>query len=172
MKFRVFTAIAIVLTASGALAQSHESMMPMMPMMHHHEQGVAAGTPETLAPDTRRAVRFPRALREHTLASMRDHLLTLQKIQAALAKQDYDLVSELAEQHLGMSSMAADDADEVAKYMPMGMRQAGMAMHRSASRLALAAGNAGATGDVKPVLEALSVVTANCVACHADYRLK
>ncbi len=169
MEFRFFTAIALVLTAPGALAQTRESMMPMM---HRHEQAqAAAGTPAP-GPDTRRAVHFPRALREHTLASMRDHLLTLQKIQAALAKQDYDLVGELAEQHLGLSSMASDDADEVAKYMPMGMRQAGMAMHRSASRLALAAGNAGATGDVKPVLEALSVVTANCVACHADYRLK
>ena len=169
MEFRFLTAIALVLTGPGALAQTHDSMMPMM---HHHEQAQAAtGTPAPV-PDTRRAVHFPRALREHTLASMRDHLLTLQKIQAALAKQDYDLVGELAEQHLGLSSMASDDADEVAKYMPMGMRQAGMAMHRSASRLALAAGNAGATGDVKPVLEALSVVTANCVACHADYRLK
>ncbi|HUX82710.1 MAG TPA: hypothetical protein VMV35_07715 [Halothiobacillus sp.] len=169
MKFRVLTAIAILLAAPGALAQTHESMMPMM---HHHDQGVAAGTPEALAPDTRRAVRFPRALREHTLASMRDHLLTLQKIQAALAKQDYDLAGNVAEQRLGMSSMALHDADEVAKYMPKGMQQAGLAMHRSASRFALAAGNAGATGDVKPALEALSEVTANCVACHAAYRLK
>ena len=170
MEFRFLTAMAIVLIAPGALAQMPESMMPMM---HRHEQAqAAAGADAAPAPDTRQAVHFPRALREHTLASMRGHLLTLQEIQAALAAQDYDQAASLAEQHLGLSSMAADDAGEVAKYMPMGMRQAGMAMHRSASRLAIAAGNAGATGDVKPVLEALSVVTANCVACHAAYRLK
>ena len=169
MEFRFLAAIAIVLTVPGALAQTSE---PMMPMMHHHEQMPAARTHDAHAPDTRQAVRFPRALREHTLASMRDHLLTLQKIQQALAQQDYDLAGNVAEQRLGMSAMALDDADEVAKYMPKGMQEAGMAMHRSASQFALAAGNASATGDVKPALEALSNVIAHCVACHAVYRLK
>ena len=46
------------------------------------------------------------------------------------------------------------------------------AMHRNASRFAVAAKDAGATGDVKPALSALAATTAQCVACHAGYRVK
>jgi cytochrome c556 len=52
------------------------------------------------------------------------------------------------------------------------MQEAGTAMHRNASRFAVAARDAGATGDLQPVLEALSGVTGQCVACHAGYRVK
>ena len=144
---------------------------------HHHPMGMEttmAMPAEAAGPmnDPRRLVEYPEPMRIHTLANMRDHLLTLQKIQEDLAQQNYDLAANVAEQRLGMSAMALDDAGEVAKYMPKGMQEAGMAMHRSASQFALAAGNASATGDVKPALEALSNVTAHCVACHAAYRLK
>ncbi len=56
--------------------------------------------------------------------------------------------------------------------MPKGMREIGSEMHRAASRFALEAKNAGATGDMRPALEALATVTQRCVACHAAYRLK
>jgi hypothetical protein len=124
------------------------------------------------APDTREAVRFPAALREHTLANMREHLATLQRIQAALGAAAYDRAAELAEQRLGLSSLEAHGAHEVAPYMPAGMREAGSAMHRAASRFALDAANAGATGDAKPALAALADLTAQCVACHAAYRFE
>jgi cytochrome c556 len=55
--------------------------------------------------------------------------------------------------------------------MPKGMAEAGNAMHRAASRFAIAAQTAGATGELKPALEALSQVTHACVSCHAGYRL-
>jgi cytochrome c556 len=45
-------------------------------------------------------------------------------------------------------------------------------MHKAASRFAIEAANAGATGDAKPALAALGAVTAQCVACHAAYRLE
>jgi hypothetical protein len=45
---------------------------------HHDASGQSA--------DKREFVRFPDALREHTLANMRDHLLALQEIQSALAR--------------------------------------------------------------------------------------
>ena len=71
-----------------------------------------------------------------------------------------------------MSSLTAHGAHEVAKYMPRDMQDAGSAMHRSASRFAVAAQDAAATNDLKPALAALAEVTAQCVACHAAYRLK
>ena len=125
-----------------------------------------------MAPDTREIVRFPAPLQEHTLANMRDHLATLQKIQDAMARGAWDEASDLAESRLGLSSLEAHGAHELAPFMPAGMQEAGMAMHKAASRFAIAASNAGATGDPKPALAALATLTAQCVACHAAYRLQ
>lgn len=146
--------------------------MPAQPMtaqpMPMPQPGMAG---DGLPPDTRELVHFPTPLRDHTLASMRDHLLTLQRIQQALSAGEYDAAAKLAEARLGLSSFGLHQAHEVAKYMPKGMAEAGTAMHRAASRFAIAAQTAGATGDVKPALAALSQVTMACVSCHAGYRL-
>jgi hypothetical protein len=122
--------------------------------------------------DHRVPVVFPGELREHTLANMRDHLLALQEIQAALATGKYDQASHIAEQRLGMTSLTAHGAHEVAQYMPKGMQDAGSAMHRSASRFSTVALDSAVTNDVRPALAALAEVTAKCVACHAAYRLQ
>jgi hypothetical protein len=124
------------------------------------------------APDAREAVRFPPDLREHTLANMRDHLATLQQIQDAMARGAWDRASDLAEHRLGLSSLEAHGAHEVARYMPGGMQEAGFAMHKAASRFAIEAANSGATGDARPAIAALATLTAQCVACHAAYRLE
>jgi hypothetical protein len=124
------------------------------------------------AADARQPVRFPALLRQHTLANMRDHLATLQELQAALAKGEYEAASHLAEERLGLTSLGLHGAHDVAVYMPQPMQQLGTDMHRAASRFAVEASNVAATGDVKPALAALSVVTAKCVACHAAYRLE
>jgi hypothetical protein len=124
------------------------------------------------AADTREAVRFPAALRTHTLANMRDHLATLQKIQDAMARGAWDEASGLAEHRLGLSSLEAHGAHQVAPYMPPGMQEAGTGMHKAASRFAIEAANAGATGDPKPAIAALATLTAQCVACHAAYRFQ
>lgn len=136
---------------------------------HHHGGGHGAASPVT---DQRQFVRFPDALRDHTLANMRDHLLALQEIQEALARGKEDLAAQIAERRLGMSSLSLHGAHDVAKYMPQGMQDAGTEMHRNASRFAVEAQNAAVTGDLKPALDALSKVTAACVGCHAGYRLQ
>ena len=145
----------------------HGQPMQAQPMPMPQPGMLGGGLP----PDTRELVHFPAPLRDHTLASMRDHLLTLQRIQEALAAGQYDAAAKLAEQRLGLSSFGLHEAHEVAKYMPKGMAEAGNAMHRAASRFAVTAQTAGATGDVKPALAALSQVTMACVSCHAGYRL-
>lgn len=123
-------------------------------------------------PDARVPVAFPATLKSHTLANMRDHLLVLQQVQEALARGEPAAAGRLAESRLGISSLALHGAHDVARFMPKGMQEAGTAMHKSASRFAIAAENASATGDVKPALAALAEVTAQCVACHAAYRLE
>ncbi len=122
--------------------------------------------------DTRVAARFPEPLRTHTLANMRDHLATIEQIQDALARGEFERAAQAAETRLGLSSLAAHGAHDVAKFMPQAMQDAGTAMHRAASRFAIAATTAGATGDLKAPLGALAEVTAQCVACHAAYRLE
>lgn len=122
--------------------------------------------------DTRQLVKYPAPLRLHTLVNMRDHLATMGEIQAALASGSFDKASDVAEQRLGMSSLEAHGAHEVAKYMPKGMQDAGTAMHHTASQFALVAKDASVTGDLKPVLASLAKLNQTCVACHAAYRLQ
>jgi hypothetical protein len=109
---------------------------------------------------------------EHTLANMRDHLLALQEINTALAQGSSDAAAKIAEERLGMGSLRLHGAHEVAKFMPQGMQDAGTAMHRAASRLAIETQNSSVTGELKPVLGALGEVMSACVGCHAGYRLK
>lgn len=153
--------------SAAALAGAVTATAADAPHLHMH-------SPEASKPagDLRREVEFPPDLKEHTLANMRDHLLTLQRIQEALAKGSFDSAGQLAETRLGMSSLRLHGAHEVAKYMPQGMQDIGTAMHKSASRFALEAGNASATGDHKAPFAALATLTAQCVACHAAYRLR
>ena len=133
---------------------------------HMHDSSVAR------VPDARQFVQFPAALVEHTLANMRDHLQALQEIQSQLAMGHSDIAANLAETRLGMSSLGLHGAAEVSEFMPQGMQDAGTAMHRAASRFAIAAQDTAVTGDLKPALAGLADITAQCVGCHASYRIK
>ncbi len=140
--------------------------------VHEHRHATMAQGAAAQAPDTRVAVALPEPLRVHMLASMREHLATLAAIQQALGRGAYDDAAGLAERNLGMSSLDAHGARHVAPFMPQPMQRLGSAMHEEASRFAIAASDAGATGDARPALAALGRVSAQCVACHAAYRLQ
>jgi len=127
--------------------------------------------PSTGSGDARQLVKFPEPMRLHTLSSMRDHLLSLQEIDVALSKNDFDQASRVAEQRLGMSSLERHGAAHIASYMPQGMQTIGTAMHRAASQFAVEVQNASVRNDVRPALAALGTVMQQCVACHAAYRL-
>jgi hypothetical protein len=156
----------LVLIAAVSAAAIVSAGVGLAQHTHHRDHAPKAGS------DTRLLVHFPDELREHTLANMRDHLAALQEIQQALARKQEDTAARIAEQRLGMTSLQLHGAHAVAKYMPQGMQDVGSEMHRSASRFAIEAQNAAVTGDLRPALEALSRVTAQCVGCHAGYRLK
>lgn len=132
----------------------------------------AHGQPSTAPEDLRVLVNFPDAMRTHTLANMRDHLLALAEIQDALGRGAFDQAGAIAEKRLGMSSLQSHGAHDVAKIMPPGMQAAGTAMHRSASQFAAVAQDASVTGDLKATLAALAKVSNTCVACHAGYRIQ
>lgn len=154
----VLAAVSLSMASGWAIAQ-HQG--------HGSHQGHT-----TAPPDSRIPVEFPKALAEHTLANMRDHLSALQEISEALSRGDTGKSAKVAEERLGMTSLRLHGAHDVAKFMPQGMQDAGTAMHRAASRFAIEAQNSGVTGDLKPALGALSEVMSACVGCHAGYRLK
>jgi mono/diheme cytochrome c family protein len=56
-------------------------------------------------------------------------------------------------------------------YMPEGMRAVGDAMHRAASRFAIAARDAEVGGNLAQAFAGLSEVMQQCVACHGAYRV-
>jgi hypothetical protein len=116
---------------------------------------------------TRIKVDLPGMMKSHLLGNMRDHLQALYEIQTALAKGELDKAGEIAESRIGMSSLIAHDAAHMAPYMPKGMRDIGTEMHHAASRFAMTANE----GDLPKALQALSEVTAQCVACHMNYRV-
>lgn len=151
-------ALAMVLLASVAA--------PSAAQHQHNHMGAAPA-----AHDNRQFVQFPPELVEHTLANMRDHLLAVQQIQEQLAQGHTDQAARIAESRLGMSSLGLHGAEEVAKYMPQGMQDAGTAMHRAASRFVIVAQDAGVSGDLKPAIAALADVVAQCNGCHAGYRI-
>jgi hypothetical protein len=157
--------IPVAIVAAAALAGGSATLAVAQ---HRHSHDMSAPR----APDARQFVKFPAALAEATLANMRDHLQALQEIQSHLGMGHTDIAAKIAETRLGMSSLGLHGAAEVSKFMPQGMQDAGTAMHRAASRFAIAAQEADVTGDLKPVFAGLAEITAQCVGCHAGYRLK
>ena len=174
------TGLAATTYAMLAVAQTPQDDMTQL--AQHDMAGPAgagalqmgpAGTMSMAVPpaDARELVKFPEPMRLHTIASMRDHLLSLQEIDEALSKNEFDKAANIAEQRLGMTSLEAHDAAHLAPYMPKGMQEIGTQMHQAASRFAIEAQNASVGNDVHPALAALGTVMQQCVACHATYRL-
>jgi hypothetical protein len=168
---KIGISLAIALSA-GTTSWVQSADEPAQHHQHADQPAAAAAPAASGKTDARQLVKYPEDLRIHTLANMRDHLMTMGQIQEALSRGAFDRAGDLAEQQLGMSSLDLHEAHEVAKYMPKGMQDAGTTMHRSASRFAIVAKDASVTGDLKPVLAALSTLNQTCVACHAGYRLQ
>lgn len=171
---------ALVLLAGAAVAGSTIARgLDHTHMQHGHpiKPGASADTPHDTgtAQDSRELVRLPAPMQEHMLGNMRDHLVTVNEIIGDIAGDKLDDAAKLAEQRLGMSSLALHDAAHMAPFMPKPMQDVGTSMHRAASRLAIVLQDA----SVSPTLEsmrnvnrALHEVTTACTACHAAYRIR
>ena len=60
---------------------------------HQHD----ATTPAALQMDSRQLVKLPEPMRLHTITSMRDHLLALQKVDVAPSRNEFDKAASVAE---------------------------------------------------------------------------
>ncbi len=122
--------------------------------------------------DRRELVVLPAMMQEHLLANMRDHLHAIEQIQEALSEGRFDAAGQIAEEQLGMSSLAFHGAAHMAPYMPKAMQAFGTQMHRAASQFALVAQDTAVDRQWARALESLAAVTRQCVACHATYRIR
>ncbi len=139
----------------------------------------AADGPET--------INLPPAIRFQFFANMRDHLLAVSEIQAALGEGKFEQAADIASSRLGLnaSSSAAcrmqkpgmshplshKDNSSLAKFMPPEMHEIGFKMHSAADKFALDARNAAANRDYPAALSSLANITRQCVACHAHFRI-
>lgn len=121
--------------------------------------------------EQRTLVELPAPMRAHMLANMRDHLAAIEAISRLLAAGDYGAAADTAETRLGMSAMQAHGGHRMAAHMPDGIRAIGSAMHRAASRFAVAARDAEVDDDLGAAFAGLAEVMAQCVACHNAYRV-
>ena len=128
------------------------------------------GTSAVATGDTRQLVQMPPPMIQHMLSNMRDHLLALTEILNAMGSGEYQRAADVAEQRIGLSSLKAHGASHMAPLMPAPMQDIGTRMHKAASQFSLVVQEAGADGNVKRAVAALSKVTEQCVACHAAYR--
>jgi cytochrome c556 len=133
---------------------------------------LTAMLPVSQAADPRQLVPMPAPMQEHMLANMRDHLVAMGEIQAALGKGDFERAADIAENRIGVSSLQAHGASHMAPLMPKGMQEIGTNMHRTASRFARSTQEAAVTSDLPRILGALAELTQQCAACHAGYRLR
>lgn len=107
-------------------------------------------------------------MQQHMMANMRDHLMALNEILVSMGEGELEQAADTAERRLGMSSLEAHGASHMARFMPEAMRRAGTAMHQAASRFALKAEE----GELLPAYKMLSEITATCVNCHAQFRIR
>lgn len=122
--------------ACAALEQiDQRTPVPLLPMMAHHQK-----------------------------QNMRDHLVAVQEIVAALANDDFATI-ESAAARIGMSEQMGHMCTQLGAGAPAFAEQA-LAFHRTADRI----GTAAREQDRTRVLTELGATLQTCTACHATWK--
>jgi cytochrome c556 len=101
---------------------------------------------------------------EHQKQNMREHLVAIQAIVAAIAKDDMDAVARAAAR-IGYSESMGQMCEHMGAAAP-GFTAMALGFHRTADTI----GEAARRGDRAEVLKALDRTLQTCVACHSTYR--
>ncbi|MBF0333815.1 MAG: hypothetical protein HQL40_09255 [Alphaproteobacteria bacterium] len=137
--------------------------------------GLAVLSGGAMAADARVLVPMPDASAQILLGDMRDHLTALDEILGALAEGSADVAATVAETRLGVDSTPRRHAEAIGPHMPPTMREMALALHNSASRLAVAIRESqrlGADEGQRRVFGALRELSGTCSACHHAYRVR
>lgn len=101
----------------------------------------------------------------HVRYEMRGFLVSLQGVNEALAKNDFEAVARYARQS---GRAAPGEAPRgLGKALPERFREMGGATHAAFDQLAT---DAETMGDARITLEQISGIMKNCIQCHAAYR--
>lgn len=122
---------------------------------------------EAATSDTRVTVNLKPAAREGLKLTMREHLLALQEIVAALAHEDYKVAGAVAHRDLGFPKHHQAMRREQGAVFPKKYHELAMAHHQAAEGLA----DTISTKNMNLILEKLDRVMEVCVECHRAYRL-
>ena len=127
------------------------------PAVHAHAPGHDARVVLALTPEERAII----------LDEMRQFLDAVQKMTAALARQDMPATAKASRavgQHMGHAVPPSLRAK-----LPIEFRQLGNSVHREFDQMAL---DAETLGDVSHSLTQLSATLQKCVSCHATYQIR
>lgn len=116
------------------------------------------------AMDKRTAVPLLPMMAQHQKQNMRDHLLAVQEIVAALATDDYAAIEKSAAR-IGFSEKEAAACNHMGAGAPAFIEQA-LAFHRTADGIGVAA----RAKDRTRVLTELGVTLKTCTACHETWK--
>jgi len=114
--------------------------------------------------DTRTPVPLLPQMALHQKESMRDHLVAIQEITSATAKQDFTAVEQAAKR-IGSSERMAGMCSHMGAGAP-GFTETALAFHRTADTIAEAARQR----DEAAVLTALGATLQACTGCHARFK--
>ena len=114
--------------------------------------------------DTRTAVPLLPMMANHQKQNMRDHLLAVQEIVAAVATNDFTAV-EKAAGRIGFSEQMGQMCTHMGAGAP-GFTEQALAFHHTADRI----GGAAKKHDRKAVLVELAATLQTCTNCHAAWK--
>lgn len=115
------------------------------------------------ASDGREAVQVTSAERNQILTEVRGMLATAE-ITNALAQGDNAAVAEIAQ---SVGSAAVYDSPALLAKLPLGLKTAGMGVHKGFDELSSAAAAGATTAELTSMLSDQLTI---CVGCHATYR--
>jgi len=129
-------------------------------------QQPAAGSPtqQLAALDGRRPVPLLPMMANHQKQNMRDHLVSIQEIIAALAARDYAAVQKAASR-IESSPQTAMMCSHMGAGA-VGFTEQGTLFHQTADQI----GAAAAKEDFEGTLQAVSQTLKTCTTCHATYQ--
>ena len=114
--------------------------------------------------DTRKPVPLTPMMANHQLQNMRDHLLAVEQIVAAAAKDDFDGIKTAAER-IGSSPQMRQMCNHMGAGAP-GFTERALGFHETADGIIEAAEDK----DREGVMTALSATLNTCTSCHAQYK--
>jgi hypothetical protein len=149
---------ASVIAALGGSAPTPSASTPAVPVA----PSSAAESLDKM--DTRRPVPLLPMMANHQKQNMRDHLLAVQEIVAALAADDFPAIAKAAGR-IGYSEQMGQMCTHMGAGAP-GFAEQALGFHRAADGITAAA----KARDRARVLSELSATLQTCTACHALWK--